>query len=64
MGSKRNLRRKSCTGKTRFETSKMAHRAMSSMSHKEYRGKMNVYKCRFCKKYHFGRAPKKHMRGR
>lgn len=56
MASKRRVRRKSCTGKIGHETAGVAVAAMKSVQRRRWYGPMNVYRCRFCSKYHIGHA--------
>ena len=59
MASKRRIRRKSCEGKRRFTNSTEALNAVHSVirNGRKRGGWLNVYKCQFCKGYHFGHAP-------
>jgi predicted hydrocarbon binding protein len=50
-------KKKSCSRKVGYSTREQAYGAMRSATAKNYTGRMNVYKCRFCKKWHFGHAP-------
>lgn len=55
MASKRRLRRKACDGKTKHISSRDAMDAIHSLKRSgKYNTRMNVYKCKFCKKYHIG----------
>lgn len=59
MSSKRRIRKKSCEGKQRFDT---ANDAQTSAFHLRVNGHIfNYYKCKFCKKYHFGHRPKQYQ---
>jgi hypothetical protein len=59
MASKRRKRRKSCSGKRRYESSADARTAMIQVIHagRSRGGFLHVYRCRFCGGYHFGHAP-------
>ena len=63
MASKRRLRKKSCGGKVGYESAHAGYLAMIALYRKDAKHlgfeKMNVYKCRFCKKYHIGHRKKK-----
>jgi hypothetical protein len=52
MASKRRLRRKQCTGKKKHETFQEARMFLRGPG-------MNVYKCRFCGKFHVGHVPRR-----
>jgi len=55
MASKRRLRRKQCEGKRRYETAAEATAGIRALHKaKGYQGFLNVYRCAFCKGYHFG----------
>jgi hypothetical protein len=55
MASKRQLRRRSCTGKVRYPERGPAEWARKkSYLRFEYTGKYNVYKCTFCNGWHIG----------
>lgn len=56
MASKRNLRRRSCEGKIKFDS---ANDAFNFMKKKGPMGRLSVYKCHLCHKYHFGHRPGK-----
>lgn len=49
----RNLRKKSCLGKIRFESMGRANKACRAYKHR-FGQKMNPYKCSFCDGYHIG----------
>ncbi|MBS3903582.1 MAG: hypothetical protein KGZ30_04405 [Anaplasmataceae bacterium] len=53
MASKRRIRRNSCTGKKRYETSQQAR---SAAHHKslELHHDIHAYRCHFCSGYHIG----------
>lgn len=51
MASKRQVRRKSCERKVKYETAKDANANI--------RIGLIVYKCKFCGKYHVGHPPRK-----
>lgn len=60
MSSKRRLRRKSCSGKRAYDSSAEGMTAMMNL--KRNTGDtswFNVYRCRFCKRYHIGHAPRR-----
>lgn len=60
MSSKRAIRRRACDGKRRFTDAQAAQNAMFNvLRNTPYNGHMNTYRCKFCKGYHFGRAPKR-----
>lgn len=61
MASKRRLRRKSCQGKYRHPDKDSAYAARRAVTAQDefYKGHMNVYKCKFCKGWHIGRAPQR-----
>lgn len=56
MASKRRVRRKQCERKQRFACHDDANTAMRSVifSGKKNGGWLHIYKCRFCRGYHFG----------
>jgi len=57
MASKRHVRRKSCTGKIKYESKEDA--VIKTIIIKRKTGeKLNAYKCKFCKRYHIGHKPK------
>ncbi|MDA8428928.1 MAG: hypothetical protein M0T70_06695 [Geobacteraceae bacterium] len=58
MASKRNIRRRQCGRKMRFESHDLAMNAMYSVirAGKKRGGFLHVYRCRFCSGYHFGHA--------
>lgn len=66
MASKRRIRRKCCDGKRRYESKEEAGKALYGlvMNTKVTFREMNIYRCRFCKKYHIGHKPKKYFGGR
>ena len=55
MASKRKVRRKSCEGKIRYDS---IPSAMAGMKKTSSCG-LNVYKCKFCGKFHVGHICKK-----
>jgi hypothetical protein len=61
MSSKRAVRRRSCTGKVRYVDFAAAdwamHRLLRHEGPQDGR-RMNVYRCRFCRGFHFGHAPR------
>jgi hypothetical protein len=63
MSSKRRIRRKCCEGKKRYDSKEEAGKDLyilvktTSTTFKE----MNIYRCRFCHKYHIGHKPKKYF---
>jgi hypothetical protein len=65
MASKRHARRKQCTGKKRHDTSDAAyaHRRWIARTQETY-GRLVVYKCSFCKKYHVGTESAKRAKAR
>ena len=56
MSSKRNVRKKSCSNKEKYETSNSAWREIRYIydNDKKRDGRLHPYKCIFCKKYHIG----------
>jgi hypothetical protein len=58
MSSKRRIRRNSCDGKVQHknveEAKKTLYRMLQQSPIDSY---INVYKCKFCKQYHLGKAP-------
>lgn len=55
MASKRRLRRKQCDGKRRYESAPDALAGIKALHRaKGYQGFLSVYRCQFCKGYHFG----------
>ena len=50
MSSKRNIRRRQCTGKVKFDC---VQEAWNQAHYRKLTG-VNVYKCRFCSGYHIG----------
>lgn len=57
---KSKSRRASCGGKYRYATWAHANNDMREMIRKrrdQGRGRMAVYRCRFCHGYHIGRSP-------
>jgi hypothetical protein len=60
VNSKRALRRRSCDGKVRYTEFGAARWAMHRMLRHEGSdgARMNVYRCRFCRGFHFGHAPR------
>lgn len=57
MASKRRHRRRTCTVKVAHETIEAAKIARSMTWSPNQFNIVNVYKCKYCKKYHVGRAP-------
>ncbi|HEY0200651.1 MAG TPA: hypothetical protein VGC24_03055 [Burkholderiaceae bacterium] len=58
MSSKRRIRRKSCTGKQRFQVEAQAIAAIAALHRaKGYQGALAPYRCQFCNAFHFGHAP-------
>jgi hypothetical protein len=60
MSSKRALRRRSCTGKVRYTLFETAHWAMHRLLRHEGGTdgrRLSVYRCRFCRGFHFGHQP-------
>jgi hypothetical protein len=58
MSSKRNIRRKACDGKEKFDTHDEAYKKAKHIQYKYNTGFMAPYECQFCKKWHFGHPPK------
>lgn len=57
MSSKRRIRRNACTGKVRHATAADGAKAIYDLNRGQgYRGRMNCYRCQFCKGYHIGHA--------
>lgn len=58
MASKRRIRNRECTSKEKYESSS---EGLTAIYHVKRRtgdtSKFNVYRCKFCKKYHIGHAP-------
>ena len=60
MSSKRAIRRRQCDGKKRHATAADAMLARATLNRsKGYQGRMNVYRCQFCRGYHIGHAPER-----
>lgn len=59
MSSRRRLRRRACSGKVRHETMGQALAAIAYLRKSgHYDGApLDVYRCGFCKGYHFGHRP-------
>lgn len=59
MASKRRIRRKQCGNKRRYPTSAAAMAEMQDVIRNGRKGGgwLNVYRCQFCRGYHFGHAP-------
>lgn len=58
MASKRRLKRKSCTGKVKYETFEEANRVLFNFKRfKKEKSPMSVYRCKFCNGFHFGHTP-------
>jgi len=53
MASKRQIRRKECGDKRKFNT----HDEANSVRHNYYRAKYSVYKCKWCGGFHIGHTP-------
>ncbi|MGC4076904.1 MAG: hypothetical protein QM702_07685 [Rubrivivax sp.] len=66
MSSKRRIRRRSCTGKQRFDDVDAAQRAISSLIRRRgpQGGWLQPYHCQFCRGVHFGHAPRRPNRSR
>lgn len=66
MSSKRAIRRKSCDGKTRFESFAAAAGALRAFLRKVGNDgwPLSPYRCRFCNGFHFGHVPVKVHAGR
>lgn len=57
MASKRHIRRKVCGGKVRHTSSNAAYAAINALRRNcRVNGRMNAYRCRFCKGWHIGHA--------
>lgn len=61
MSSKRRLRRKACDGKQRHESAAEGLQHIRELRRKDavqgqHHGRINVYRCKFCKGYHVGHA--------
>lgn len=58
MSSKRNIRRRQCSHKRRYESHDQAAAAMHCVirAGKKRGGFLHVYRCRFCRGFHFGHA--------
>lgn len=63
MASKRRVRRKQCSGKMRYISSKAARDVMIQVirAGRDRGGNLHVYRCTFCGGYHFGHAPLKRL---
>lgn len=59
MTSKRIKRKKSCTGKIKYETKEAAEEVAGKNRLKFYPMKQHVYKCSFCRRYHIGKVGKR-----
>ena len=59
MSSKRAVRRKSCSGKVRYDDIELAWKAVRASGARDNSGWILPYKCRFCGGYHIGHAPKR-----
>ena len=55
MSSKRAIRRKACEGKIKHNSRNDAWAARRKLPFDE--SPMNIYKCKFCKKWHIGHRP-------
>ncbi len=61
MSSKRRIRRNACTGKQQFKTSQEGLDALLSMKRRTGdSARYNVYRCAFCKQFHYGHTPARH----
>lgn len=59
MASKRAIRRKSCGSKKKYSSSEEGRQAIHDLIRTTGpTSLMQTYKCKFCKKYHIGHAPK------
>ncbi len=56
MASKRHVRRKSCENKVGHLTAQAGAVARAKLNQRHYSGRMAVYRCRYCHKYHVGHA--------
>lgn len=56
MASKRNLRRKACTGKVRYDNANAAQQAAHSAC-RNTGGWIVAYGCKFCGGHHIGHPP-------
>ena len=56
MSSKRAIRRRACTGKTRHASAAAAYGCLRSMirGQRAEPGSLNAYRCNFCGGYHVG----------
>lgn len=60
MASKRRIRRKQCEGKKRYSDKEECEYTMRKVRKKNPSWqRLNTYKCKFCKGWHFGHTPKK-----
>lgn len=60
MSSKRHFRRRSCTGKVRYESAQAARYALYCATKRYgYTGHMHVYHCGFCGGWHLGHVAKR-----
>jgi hypothetical protein len=65
MSSKRNLRRKQCTGKRQYATEQEARYAIyKGRQAGNLNGHLRAYKCSFCKQWHIGHVKHKYRRHR
>lgn len=64
MASKRNLRRRSCEGKRRYETEQAARSAARLCSWMHDADRLTPYRCGFCGSWHFGHRVQRDSRGR
>ena len=63
MSSKRRLRRKSCTGKRKYNSKVEAEDSRFSLIRRgKVDGYLDSYKCKFCDGYHLGRSNKRHIK--
>ena len=59
MSSKRRIRKQSCDGKKQYETQEKAQNSLFRQKRQNIlTGWFNVYKCKFCKKFHLGHNKK------
>ncbi len=66
MSSKRRIRRKSCTGKTRYLSFKEAEHAMTGFIRRQSGSDwpLSPYRCKFCNGFHFGHVPLAQIKAR
>lgn len=59
MSSKRNMRRKQCDGKKKYNSATEAEESMRERKRLGlFRGAGNVYRCHFCAQWHVGHMPR------